>query len=314
MDYHQLLNFLAVCEEKSISKAAKRCFLTQQGLSSSIKLLEDELEVPLFNRTVQGIELTEFGIALREAAAPYMNHHDQIIDSIRRVKDSSRPVVSVGQRSGLYQLLPENFFANFMGSFPETVLKIRSFNGGACQKGMLEHNIHIGLIGEPVDSTLFDSFLWHTGSIHLVAGRNHPLAGRSSVKIEELKNETIITFNDETYPHNILIRACVQHGITPSSYLEGFELGLFHELCSSNRALAFWEGPMDTLPGFAKIEIEDLRLEWSAHLVVRKNGYLESVHNVDTLWTDFLKIRIFAAFRRENARSVHKVTDFMDRH
>jgi hypothetical protein len=42
--------------------------------------------------------------------------------------------------------------------------------------------------------------------------------------------------------------------------------------------------------------------------------YLESVHNVDTLWTDFLEKRIFAAFRRENARSVHKVTGFVDRH
>ncbi|MDR2742118.1 MAG: hypothetical protein LBB98_08200 [Treponema sp.] len=42
--------------------------------------------------------------------------------------------------------------------------------------------------------------------------------------------------------------------------------------------------------------------------------YLESVHNVDTLWTDHLETRIFAAFRRENARSVRKVTDFVDRH
>jgi hypothetical protein len=42
--------------------------------------------------------------------------------------------------------------------------------------------------------------------------------------------------------------------------------------------------------------------------------YLESVHNVDTLWTDFLKKRIFVAFRRENARSVRKVTDFVDRY
>jgi hypothetical protein len=39
-----------------------------------------------------------------------------------------------------------------------------------------------------------------------------------------------------------------------------------------------------------------------------------SVHNVDTLWTDYLKKGIFVAFRRENARSVHKVTDFVDRH
>jgi hypothetical protein len=42
--------------------------------------------------------------------------------------------------------------------------------------------------------------------------------------------------------------------------------------------------------------------------------YLAFVHNVDTLWTNFLKKRISAAFRRENTRSVHKVTDFVDRH
>ena len=42
--------------------------------------------------------------------------------------------------------------------------------------------------------------------------------------------------------------------------------------------------------------------------------YIESVHNVDTLWTDYLKNRIFVAFRRENTRVVREVTDFVDRH
>jgi DNA-binding transcriptional LysR family regulator len=219
--------------------------------------------------------LTEFGVALRSAAAAYMNHHDQIIESIRRVKDTTRHVVSVGERSGLYGLLPGNFFINFMESFPETVLKIRSFSGGNCQKGMLEYNIHIGLIGgEPIDSTLFDSFVCHKDAVYLVAGKNHSLAGRPSVKIEELKKETVIVFNDDAYPQNILTRLCAQHGIIPSFYLGGFETGLFHELCLSNRILAFWEGSMDCFPGLVKIEIEDIQLEWSAHFVVQKNVYL----------------------------------------
>jgi endonuclease/exonuclease/phosphatase family metal-dependent hydrolase len=46
----------------------------------------------------------------------------------------------------------------------------------------------------------------------------------------------------------------------------------------------------------------------------QQDPYLVFVHNVDTLWTNFLKNRIFAAFRRENARSVRKVTGFVDRH
>jgi DNA-binding transcriptional LysR family regulator len=67
MDHRQLLNFLSVCEEKSFSKAAKRCFITHQGLSKSIKLLENEFNVPLFVRTGSGIETTEFGKALQDA-------------------------------------------------------------------------------------------------------------------------------------------------------------------------------------------------------------------------------------------------------
>jgi DNA-binding transcriptional LysR family regulator len=274
MDYRQLSNFLTACEEKSISRAAIRCFLTQQGLSSSIKLLEDELEVPLFNRKARGIELTEFGVALREAAASYMNHHDQIIESIRRVKDASRHIVFVGERSGLYPLLPDKFFARFMESYPEAVLKIRSFSGENSQRGMLEHDIHIGLISGPVDSALFDSFVWHKDSTYLVVGKNHPLADRSSVKLEELKNESIIVYNDDTYPQNILAGLCAQHGIIPAFYLEGFETGLFHELCLSNRIIAFWEGPMGHFPGLVRIEIEDIKLEWSACLIVQKNVYL----------------------------------------
>jgi transcriptional regulator with XRE-family HTH domain len=51
-----------------------------------------------------------------------------------------------------------------------------------------------------------------------------------------------------------------------------------------------------------------------AERVNTSTHYIESVHNVDTLWTDFLKNCIFAALGRENARSVRKVTDFVDRH
>jgi hypothetical protein len=48
--------------------------------------------------------------------------------------------------------------------------------------------------------------------------------------------------------------------------------------------------------------------------------YLVPVRDVDTLWTECLKNRIFAAFKRENAKAVHDetkfrtVTDFVDRH
>jgi hypothetical protein len=139
---------------------------------------------------------------------------------------------------------------------------------------MLEHNIHLGFSSGPVDSSLFDSFTWHRGGVYLVTGKQHRLAGRSAIKLKELQDEMVIAFNDDTYPQNILTRLCVQNGIIPAFYLEGFEIGLFQELCSNNKIAAFWEGPMDYFPELIRIEIEDINLEWEAHFIVQKNVYL----------------------------------------
>jgi DNA-binding transcriptional LysR family regulator len=43
MEQRQLLNFLCNCEEKHITRAADRRFITRQGLSKSLRELEEEL-------------------------------------------------------------------------------------------------------------------------------------------------------------------------------------------------------------------------------------------------------------------------------
>ncbi|MDR0602479.1 MAG: LysR family transcriptional regulator, partial [Treponema sp.] len=68
MEQRQLLNFLSVCEEGRITGAAERRHITRQGLSKSIRDLEDELEVPLFERSRKGIALTEYGRVMEKAA------------------------------------------------------------------------------------------------------------------------------------------------------------------------------------------------------------------------------------------------------
>ena len=51
MDIRQLTYFLAIIEEVSITKAAERLHIAQPTLSHQLRLLEDELEVKLIERT-----------------------------------------------------------------------------------------------------------------------------------------------------------------------------------------------------------------------------------------------------------------------
>jgi DNA-binding transcriptional LysR family regulator len=138
MDHRQLLNFLSVYEEKSFSNAAKRCFITHQGLSKSIKQLEDEFDVSLFVRTSAGIETTVFGKALRDAILPYMNQHDKIMDMMRRLKDRREQYLSIGIINGYHRCLSLCFFSLFVDTNPDISIDIISFSDKLYQQSMLD--------------------------------------------------------------------------------------------------------------------------------------------------------------------------------
>jgi hypothetical protein len=61
MELHQVRYFLAVCKEKSFTRAAKHCGVSQPSLSDAIKRLEQELGGQLFHRSRVNCLLSELG-------------------------------------------------------------------------------------------------------------------------------------------------------------------------------------------------------------------------------------------------------------
>jgi DNA-binding transcriptional LysR family regulator len=80
MEMSHVRYFLALCKERSFTRAAKQCGVAQPSLTQSIKLLEMELGAPLFFRQQKGTELTEFG----QAAKPHFEAIDRCINEIKR--------------------------------------------------------------------------------------------------------------------------------------------------------------------------------------------------------------------------------------
>jgi LysR family hydrogen peroxide-inducible transcriptional activator len=69
MEMHQVRYFLALCEERNFTRAAKRCGVAQPSLTRTIKQLETELGGSLFDRDRVKTRLTDFGILLRPELA-----------------------------------------------------------------------------------------------------------------------------------------------------------------------------------------------------------------------------------------------------
>jgi DNA-binding transcriptional LysR family regulator len=92
MEMHQVRYFLAVCEELSFCRAARRCGVSQPSLSNAISALEHSLGGALFLRK-PSIALTVLGCAIR----PYLEEIARNADGARDVAHalvhgSARPI------------------------------------------------------------------------------------------------------------------------------------------------------------------------------------------------------------------------------
>src|SRR5215510_2077465 len=79
METNQVRYFLALCEEKNFTRAARRCGVSQPSVSNAIKRLEEEIGGDLFHRTKNGTKLSPLGVP----SITYQNNINECADAVR---------------------------------------------------------------------------------------------------------------------------------------------------------------------------------------------------------------------------------------
>ena len=107
MDIRILRYFVAVAEEKSITKAAKKLYISQPALSKQLKELENELELSLFERKGRNIQRTDDGKFLLSQANEIIKLMDKTINNLDKNKEISGEIfIGAGETKGIETILP----------------------------------------------------------------------------------------------------------------------------------------------------------------------------------------------------------------
>jgi DNA-binding transcriptional LysR family regulator len=187
MELRQLRYFLAVAEELSFSRAAKRTGVSQPPLSRQIANLEAELRVRLFDRSKHSVSLTETGKVFYVEAAKSLaaiNRAVQIAQSSAKGRTGSLTFGFGG--SAAYTLAPP-FLRQFRRNFPGVELHLQSISTAKQLDALRKQVIDVGFVIAPVgDDTIAEEIIARD-PLMVALPLGHPLASQRSVSLKSLE-------------------------------------------------------------------------------------------------------------------------------
>ncbi|POB10653.1 LysR family transcriptional regulator [Sulfobacillus sp. hq2] len=151
LELRQLTYFVAVAEELHFERAARRLSMTQPPLSQSIKQLEEELGVELFERSHRRIRLTRAGEAFLEESRRVLQAANHAVERARRVDRGEWGRLTVGfVGSATYDLLPR-VIRIFRQEYPDVTVETLELSTPMQIEALRHKRIDLGVLRPPVD-------------------------------------------------------------------------------------------------------------------------------------------------------------------
>lgn len=217
MELRTLSYFVAVYEEGNISRAAKRCHVSQPSLSSSISSLESQLNNVLFKRHKKGVTPTEGADRLYLSARRLLNDAAAIHSMFKPMDE--KPILTLGLISAL------------------DVQRVMKLIHPLLDNGQYE--LHLVRTGEPCDARITcqedlkpdEAFLelWREDFVVAIPEGN-PLSIKPDIVLGDLQQQPLIT---RQYCSTSLLEAARLAGITfnvvASAFSEEWAVALVDE-------------------------------------------------------------------------------------
>lgn len=215
---------LTVLKEGSITAAAKKLYISQPSLSQMIKLVENTLGTPIFNRSTDPITLTYAGEKYIEAAKKILTINDNLIKEIEEINHEEHGTIKLGipvQRA--MQVMPY-VLPRFYAKYPHVKVDVRESGSANTEAAVLDGNVDLACLTTYPKHEELNYILIEEEELVLLTSRNSQLAKRipsgTPISITEAKNEKFISSKVGHSVRDTQDRLFVTYDIQPEILME----------------------------------------------------------------------------------------------
>lgn len=169
---------------KTLSATAERLFVSQPSISSSMKMLEKELGVQLFDRSKNKIVLNEAGLEAAQLAEDYLKREDFMV---RQIQEKAWQMRTLTVASYIFNLR-KDLVSRLSVLFPERNIISEQLSSEQLPLGLLQGRFDYIITEYEIDCCV----PYVTDKLWIRLNKNDPLAHKKRIGINDLKNEKIL--------------------------------------------------------------------------------------------------------------------------
>lgn len=238
MDFDSLRYFMEVCRVGTLTRAADGLCVTQQAVSRKIIMLEEELDVRLFVRTMRGMIPTESGRRLREKAEVILDTAREIKDSIGASSRLRKTQLKMGFSPGTLFSLGVDRVMRLIAGYEDLHCDIAEYSDSECEALVADGSLDFAITISPEASKGFAYLSLYRDDYVVLVGDRHPLADKAGLRLVDIARYPQVMLDDSFRMQAQLMARFRRNGLMPNIRTRlSHDLNVAYNLVSDNEAV-----------------------------------------------------------------------------
>ncbi len=214
----QLQIFVAAAKNLSFARTAEELHLTPPAVSMQLKQLEENIGLPLFERSGREVRLTAAGSLFVHHAARILGEIKDTEFSLQSLLDAETGQITVGMVSTAKYFMPR-MLAGYSRENQGVEVQFMVGNRELILQKLVDNELDLAIMGRMPSEIDATSLPMAVHPYVIIAPPDHPLAEASSFDLQELRGETFLLREEGSGSRRVAEEMFKNHLFTPEKTL-----------------------------------------------------------------------------------------------